>query len=65
MGRFYQNDVKLSSNNKPGVKQAQRRFNSVYSMNYLPKIESGSYVINLDEYVNVDTLSILFMLKMI
>ena len=34
----------------------ERRFNGVYSRNYLPKkIKDGVYVINLDEYADVGT----------
>ena len=36
--------------------QNEPRFNDVYSRNYLPKkIKYGPYVINLDEYADVDT----------
>ena len=33
----------------------EARFNGVYSINNLPKIKNGAYVINLDEYKNVGT----------
>ena len=34
----------------------EQRFNGVFSRNNLPKkIKDGAYVINLDEYVDVDT----------
>ena len=36
--------------------QNKPRFNGLYSRNNLPKkIKDGVYVINLDEYANVDT----------
>ena len=35
MQKYYQNEPKC---------------NGVYSINYLPKIRDGAYVINLDEY---------------
>ena len=36
--------------------QDEPRFNGVYSRNNVPKrIEDGAYVINLDEYADVDT----------
>ena len=36
--------------------QNEPRFNDVYSRNNLPKkIKNGAYVINLDEYADVDT----------
>ena len=36
--------------------QNEPRFNGVYSRNNLPeKIKDGAYVINLDEYADVDT----------
>ena len=31
------------------------RFNGVYSVNNLPKIKDGTYVINLDKYFNIGT----------
>ena len=46
--KYYQNDVQLTSRNKP-------KFNVVYSRNNLPKIKDGAYVINLDEYESVGT----------
>ena len=39
--KYYQNDAQLSSQNNP-------EFNGVYSTNNLPKINAGTYVINLD-----------------
>ena len=30
--------------------QNKHRFNGVYSINYLPKIKDGAYVVNLDVY---------------
>ena len=33
----------------------QLRFNAVYLRDNLPKIKDGSYVINLDEYVEIGT----------
>ena len=36
--------------------QNEPRFNGVFSRNHLPKIiKDGTYVINLDEYVDVGT----------
>ena len=35
--------------------QNELKFNSVYSRNNLPKIEGGTYVINLDEYKSIGT----------
>ena len=45
---YYQNDVQLSSKNKP-------KFNGVYLRNKLPKIKDGAYIINLDEYESIGT----------
>ena len=40
----------------PKYYQNKARFNGVYSRDNLPKtIKDGSYVINLDEYVDVGT----------
>ena len=39
--KYYQNDAQLSSQNNP-------EFNGVYSTNNFPKINDGTYVINLD-----------------
>ena len=33
--------------------QNEPRFNDVYSRDYLPKLEDGAYVINLDEYFDI------------
>ena len=33
--------------------QKKPKFNSVYSINNLPKIKNGAYVINLDEYESI------------
>ena len=33
----------------------ERKFNSVYSRNNLPKTKDGNYVINLDEYKSIGT----------
>ena len=33
--------------------QNESRFNGVYSRDNLPKLEDGSYVINLDEYYDI------------
>ena len=39
-----------------GYYQNESRFNGVYSKDNLPKIiKNGAYVINLDEYADVDT----------
>ena len=35
--------------------QNERKFNSVYSRNTLPKIKDGEYVINLDEFKSIGT----------
>ena len=35
--------------------QNEPRFNGVYSRNNLPKIKDGAYVINLDEYSDIET----------
>ena len=35
--------------------QNQHRFISVYSRDNLPKIKNGAYVINLDEYSDIET----------
>ena len=35
--------------------QNEPRFNGVYSRDNLPKIEDGTYVINLDEYSDIGT----------
>ena len=35
--------------------QNEPEFNGVYSRNNLPKKKDGAYVINLDEYTDVDT----------
>ena len=35
--------------------QNEPRFNGVYSRDNLPKIEDGTYVINLDEYSDTGT----------
>ena len=50
---YYQNNVQLSSQNKP-------KFNGVYSRNNLPKIKYGTYVINLDEFKSIGTYWIAF-----
>ena len=40
------------------------RFNGVYSRNNLPKIiKKGAYVINLDEYANIGTHWIVYLLN--
>ena len=33
--------------------QNEPRFNGVYSRDYLPKLEDGAYVINLDDYFDI------------
>ena len=33
----------------------ETKFNGVYSINNLPKIKDGAYVINLDEYESIET----------
>ena len=35
--------------------QNRPRFNGVYSSDNLPKIKNGAYVINLDEYSDIET----------
>ena len=35
--------------------QNESRFNGVYSRNNLPKLKDGTYVINLDEYSDIET----------
>ena len=35
--------------------QNESKFNGVYSINNLPKIKDGAYVINLDEYKSIGT----------
>ena len=35
--------------------QNEPRFNGVYSRDNLPKIKDGAYVINLDEYSDIET----------
>ena len=35
--------------------QNEPRFNCVYSRDNLPKIKNGAYVINLDEYSDIET----------
>ena len=35
--------------------QNETKFNGVYSINNLPKIKDGAYVINLDEYESIET----------
>ena len=35
--------------------QNELRFNGVYSRDNLPKIKDGSYIINLDEYSDIET----------
>ena len=35
--------------------QKEPRFNGVYSINNLPKIKDGTYIINLDNYFNIGT----------
>ena len=35
--------------------QNETKFNGVYSINNLPKIKDGAYVINLDEYESTET----------
>ena len=35
--------------------QNERKFNSVYSSDNLPKIKDGAYIINLDEYSGIGT----------
>ena len=47
--KYYQNDAKRSSKNKP-------RFNGVFSRDNLPnKIKDGVYIINLYEYSDIRT----------
>ena len=41
------------------------RFNGVYSRDNLPKINSGAYVINLDEYLILELIGLLCMCKII
>ena len=35
--------------------QVELRFNGVYSRDNLPKVKDGAYVINLDEYPDIET----------
>ena len=35
--------------------QNESRFNGVYSRDYLPKINKGAYIINIDEYSDIET----------
>ena len=35
--------------------QNETKFNGVYSINNLPKMKDGAYVINLDEYESIET----------
>ena len=35
--------------------QNESKFNVVYSINDLPKIKGGTYIINLNEYESVDS----------
>ena len=35
--------------------QNETKFNGVYSINNLPKIKDGAYVINLDEHESIET----------
>ena len=46
--KYNQNDARLSSKN-------ELKFNGVHSINNLPKIKDGAYVINLDEYKSIGT----------
>ena len=46
--KYYQSDPLLSSKN-------ERKFNSVYPRNNLPKIKDGKHVINLDEFKSIGT----------
>ena len=41
--------------------QNEPRFNAVYSRNNLPKIKDGAYVINLDEYSDMELVGLLCM----
>ena len=41
-------EIKKHNQNKP-------KFNGVYSINNLPKIKDGAYVINLDKYESIGT----------
>ena len=46
--KYYEKDVQVRLKN-------ESRFNGVCSRNNLPKINDGSYVINLDEYKSIGT----------
>ena len=46
--KYYHNHAQRSSKDKT-------RFNGVYSRDNLPKIKDGAYVINLDEYYDIET----------
>ena len=46
--KHYHNHVQRSSKNKT-------KFNDVYSRNNIPKIKDGAYVINLDDYSDIET----------
>ena len=37
------------------LQKNEPRFNGVYSRDSLPKIKSGAYVINIDEYFDIGT----------
>ena len=46
--KYFQNNVQRSLKSNP-------KFNEVYSRDSLPRIRDGTYVINLDEYSDIET----------
>ena len=45
----------LNNFEKQKYYQNEPRFNGVYSRDNLPKIKDGAYIINLDEYSDIET----------
>ena len=45
----------LTNFEKQKYYQNEPRFNGVYSRDNLPKIKDGAYIINLDEYSDIET----------
>ena len=43
--------------------QNEPKFSGVYSRNNLPKMKNGTYVINVDEYIPIESHAIAFMLR--
>ena len=53
--RFLIQPVPLTNFEIQKYYQSKPTFNNVYSGNNLPKIKNGAYVINLDEYSDIET----------